>query len=630
VSGISAVIDTTGRPVPTATINAITAAQDYRGPDGITSWIKGPVALGFCAMHSTAEALEAAQPLSSEDGSVILVMDGYLANHDELTREFSQRGPALRTRADAELVLRAYDRWGDDCAVHLEGEFAFVLWDARRLRALCGRDHVGLRPLHYHWDGTRLVVASDIAAVLAALPDDPAINLGHLAEVMANQWATFDETAWVGVMKLRPGHIMAVDGNGLTTRRYYELPTEVSIRHNSDGEYHEHYLDILQTSVRRASRTHLPLACEASGGLDSSAVLALALEMQRSGSLPAPDLRAYTFDSPPGSRADEREYAGDLARFLGIDIKRAPLFVPETEWFVRQSELDRDLAPFANTAMLRGLGVQLAADGCRVALNGQGGDHWLDGKHYYYLEMLRERDWAGLLGAFAADRKHYGIGKALRMAAVYGIAPGLPGPVYSAIRAMRRTFGVRPAKDLSWLAPELREELARRVALANAGYPERFDQSYKLEKLDHPFLPRFLEIFSRQNARLGYESRSPMLSRPFIEFCAATPERLRLVGGTYKTMHRKALAGKLPESILSRQSKAEFGVVYDQHFGNLEDLFAGFTESDCEGLVSRKGIAGLRENYCNATIDTRSTWEVWGTYCCLSFKRGYSPSGHPG
>ena len=110
----------------------MTGAMPYRGPDGITHWHAGPVALGHCMMHATSESLDERQPLANESGSLVLAMDGYLSNWEELRQTLRDRGVRLRDRSDAELVLRAYETWGEDCPCHLDGEYAFVIWDAAR------------------------------------------------------------------------------------------------------------------------------------------------------------------------------------------------------------------------------------------------------------------------------------------------------------------------------------------------------------------------------------------------------------------------------------------------------------------------------------------------------------------
>ena len=160
MSGIAGIIHFDGAPVEPGQVEKMTSAMAYRGPDGINHWIKGSVALGQCLLRTTPESLEETQPLTNEDESLVLVLDGRVDNWEELRSELLGSGAALRNRSDAELVLRAYQTWGPDCLRHIEGDFALVIWDARRRAAFCARDRMGNKPFHYHWSGCSLVFAS--------------------------------------------------------------------------------------------------------------------------------------------------------------------------------------------------------------------------------------------------------------------------------------------------------------------------------------------------------------------------------------------------------------------------------------------------------------------------------------
>ncbi len=134
MSGIAGIIHFDGKPVEPGLIEKMTSAMAHRGPDGINHWVKGSVALGQCMLRTTPESLEEHQPLTNEDESLVLVMDGRVDNWEELRRELLGRGAVLRNRSDAELVLRAYEVWGEECPDRIIGEFVFFIWDARQRR----------------------------------------------------------------------------------------------------------------------------------------------------------------------------------------------------------------------------------------------------------------------------------------------------------------------------------------------------------------------------------------------------------------------------------------------------------------------------------------------------------------
>ena len=141
--------------------------QAHRGPDGVDYWVRGSVALGQCMLRTTPESLEENQPLTNDDESLVLVMDGRVDNWEELRSELLAKGARLRSRADAELVIQAYEVWGRECLHRIDGDFAFAIWDARRHEVFCARDRLGIKPFKYHWDGKRLIFASEVVQYLS-------------------------------------------------------------------------------------------------------------------------------------------------------------------------------------------------------------------------------------------------------------------------------------------------------------------------------------------------------------------------------------------------------------------------------------------------------------------------------
>lgn len=614
MSGIAAVVRFDGGEVEPGVIEAMTAAMSYRGPDGIHHWRHGPVALGHCMMRTTAESLEETQPLSNEDDSITLVFDGYLSNWEELRTALLERGARLRTRSDAELILRAYECWGEECPKHIDGEYAFLVWDERRREVYCARDHVGLRPLLYHWDGKVLVVASDVAGILAAPGVSRTLNKTVMAEFMADVWLTRDETVWANVMRLLPAHSMRAASAGPKASRYWSLPLEHTIRHGSDEDYIAHYRTMFSGCVRRASRTHLPLAFEVSGGLDSSGICSMARHLQSAGKLPAPKIKGYTLAGDPGSASDEVQYARAVGHHLQIPIREVPLFCPDFGWFSDTAARNLDMPPYPNLADMVGLGQAVVADGSRVAINGAGGDQWLDGTPHYYHELLRQRHWSELLDSFRLDTAAYGFRKTIARSLRFGIYPFAPNSIRSIIRELRENHNNNRINSHFWMADEFRDIL--HTALFKKAIKARLEpyNSYKMGKLEFPYLLHNFDQFSRQCARIGYEPRSPMLSRAFVEFSAATPERMRLRGGITKFIHRRALSGILPEAVANRSSKAEFSTVFDRHLRDLGAFCLDSRFAAQPGPIDPAGFRRLWANHCAPDIDEHRIWELWGTY----------------
>ncbi len=376
----------------------------YRGPDGIDHWRRGNVALGQCMLRTTPESLEETQPLTNEDESLVLVMDGRVDNWEELRRELLGKGAVLRTRADAELVLRAYEVWGRDCLPHIDGDFALVIWDARRQEAFCARDRMGNKPFTWHWTGKTLYFASEQQAILRQPEVPQVLNEDVVAEYLAAQWFSNSETLWQGILRLDAAHTMVVTPSGPTLSRYWAPDLQASLSFRSDQECAEHYRALLFDVVRRLSRSIHPIACEVSGGLDSSAIFAVAETLRRQGQLPAPALEGYTLNFSGDPDADEIDYCRSVGAHLGQPIHEiTPSHVP-LSWYQDVALQYQDFPDFPNGgAMGLPIAERARADGSRVLLNGLGGDQWLCGSEACYAEAIAGRRGRELLNILGDD-----------------------------------------------------------------------------------------------------------------------------------------------------------------------------------------------------------------------------------
>jgi len=621
VSGFAAIFRFDGAPADGEMLGRMVEAIAYRGPDGIARWAGEGVAMAHLMLRTTAESLEETQPLANEDGSLVLVMDGWLANYDELRRDLLARGAKLRTRADAELVLRAFEAWGDDCPRHIDGEYAFVVWDARRREVFCAKDHAGMRPLHYHWDGKRLLVASDMAGVLAAGDFDARPNLGMIAEHLANEWYSDDETLWQGVLRTLPGHVLRAGFDGLRQHRYWMPPLEVSIRYPRDEDYQEHYRELFADCVRRASRSDRPIACEVSGGLDSSAVFGVAQRLLERGALLAPGLAGYTygFGEQGDADSDELAYARAVGTHFGVEIREVMPFLPELAWFSERGRADRDLAPYPNAAMASAIGRALVAEGAVVGLNGEGGDEFLSTYPFNYAEHLAERDWSSLAQSLREDAAAFGITSAARQAIRYGAGPLVP----ARLRALRRRLirpGPRSTVGRRLLSPGMLERLERRRlafdgrwnGIRNIARRSMFTiMNYGHTLYVHDFL-------NRNSAQVGYELRSPLYSRRLVEFAFAIPDRQRRRGDQPKHIHVRALAADLPRCVAERKTKAHFRVAFTRVLDNARAYVLARMLRCGIDWIEPAALDEFWSYYDRQPLALKPIYETWAIYGCIN------------
>jgi asparagine synthase (glutamine-hydrolysing) len=323
VSGLAALFRRDGAPADRRAAQEMLAAAPHRGPDGMWTRISGPVVLGHAKMAVTPEEEHEQQPLVSPRTDCAIIADVRLDNRDDLLARLPDR-PAS-TLSDAELILRAYEAWGDDAPVHLLGDFAFVIWDPGRQRLVCARDPAGQRALFYRSDRATFAAASEIQQLL----QDPTVRLvpneerilDHLVplnihRIERDQAATF----YQGIYSVPAGHVLVVDREAVRARRYWQLEPPAELRYRRDDEYAEHYLALFSEVVRARLRSSRPVGVLLSGGLDSSSIVAVAQELYRSGRAVDRGFSSLSFVFD-GLECDEHGLIGDLQAKYGFEAR---------------------------------------------------------------------------------------------------------------------------------------------------------------------------------------------------------------------------------------------------------------------------------------------------------------------
>lgn len=621
MSGIVGIIHFDGKPVTAGQIEQMSRAIAYRGPDGIHHWVDGPVALGHCMLRTTPEALEETQPLANEDQSLLLVMDGRVDNWAALRQQLLAQGAVLRSRADAELVLRSYERWGSACLQYIEGDFAFAIWDARRQTVFCARDPFGNKPFHYHWQGNTLAFASELHPLLTLPWVEEVVNEGILAEFLAGDWYARDETLWQDILRLMAAHTLEVKATGVKLHQYWQPDLWATLPYSSEQEYVEHYRTLVFDSVKRQSRCHQPVAVEVSGGLDSSAVFCVAEQLRQTGHLPAPAIAGYTFAFTDNGvtnsgAAHELAYARAVGQQWAVPIHEIAPAMPPLSWYAEQAERYRDFVGFPNGSMSLALRKTAAQHGSCVLLTGEGGDQWANGSRYYYAEELAQRHWRALYGCFQADRTAFGVKQAATWFLRYGCFPNLPTTLQSAahqfIRAFRKAAPLS-AKARFWLAAAQAEQLGNRITSTDFQVRSH-DQQELLSKLTLPFYAQVMERAERDAARLGLELRHPLHTPQLAQLAFATPTRFRLRGDVGKVIHRQALRDVMPATVLARKDKAEFSVAFRTQLDGMHPMLTQSIPQRRPEWVTAQGMAQLYQIYQNNPQRGWPLWILWSIY----------------
>ena len=633
MSGIAGIIRFDGAPVEPGSVEEMTSAMSHRGSDGTHHWVKGSVALGQCMLCTTPESLEEKQPLTNEDETLVLVMDGRVDNWEELRKELLGRGTRLRDRSDAELVLRSYGTWGRDCLAHIDGDFALVIWDARSRTVFCARDRMGNKPFNYHWDGTALAFSSELHAILRLPWVKQELNEGMLAEFLAAEWHSRDETFWSGVLRLVAAHRMEVGEQGPRPEQYWEPDLFAELPFTKDEEYIDCYRDIFRDAVRRMSRSHRTVAFEVSGGLDSSALFCMAEHLRRSGELPVPGIDGYTLAFQDGSAADDLVHARKVGSHLGVPLHEVQPASMDGSWYASEARSKRGFPGYPNGVMSHTLYRMAARAESRVLMNGGGGDEWLSGSRAYYREELSLRNWGALAECLRNDGRAYGVRQTAVWFCRHVVFDSLAPVAQNGVRHLLGRGGNAGARPESWLSIRMRNAISSRRTISRAADRRplaRAGQHALVNLLEDAHGQLAAELTECDCAEKGLELRRPLRTQGIVQFAFSTPERIRSRGDLNKHAHRMALHGIVPQAVLDRRSKADFSVIFRAHLDREAETIVDTIPRKRPGLVDGVGVTRLFGTYRRHSQLGWPMWALWGIYGCDKFLDGTVENSPPG
>lgn len=562
MSGIVGVWNLDGEPLDARVLDRMGTAIGHRGPDSAGCWLDGAAGLACRQLWVTAEEIGEHQPLTGASGSR-LVMDGRLDNRDELVSLLG----APRGGSDASLALTAYERWRDDFAGRLNGDFAAAVFDDRSQWLVLARDSMGVRPLYYHYRPGRLFAfASEIKALLVLPGMTAAPDLEGLADRMFLGQRPLDRqhvTCFAGISALPPAHVARVSREGVSIRRYWDFDPAAALRLASFPEYAEAFGQVFAQAVRRRARSAFPVAVSLSGGLDSSSIACQVASDLRSGAAVCPGLSPISYIGPRGSDADEQRYLVDIENTYGLAVSRIPM--EPLLGLVRGAERQVGAveAPFLDYTwgVTEAVHQAARAGGARVLLSGHWGDQMLFSPAYL-VDLLRRFRWGdvwrhnreyvrwfGHRGARAWRRRFL-------LEAVRRHTPRFLVPPLKWIR--RRLPGV--AREKPWFSSAFRRVALRdanRVATAGNGFRTAHTRSVYLEARSK-YHVHCMEWNNKIASGFGLDAAFPYLDRDLIAFLMAVPGDMYCHRGVPRAFLREAMRGILPEPIRARTWKADF------------------------------------------------------------------------
>jgi asparagine synthase (glutamine-hydrolysing) len=540
-----------GRPDP-AELRAMNATLAHRGPDSGGELLDGPAGLAMRRL-AIIDLEHGDQPIGSEDGSVQVVCNGEIVNHEQLRERLRARGHRFATRSDTEVLVHLYEERGDAFVDELRGMFALALWDGRRRRLLLARDRFGIKPLFYAQDAATLRFASELRALAAVPSFSRDLDPDALEAYLAFNAIPAPLSAYRAARKLPPGCVLAAEGGTVSIRRYARPgpPPADRVLREDDDELAARLLALLRDSVRAHLVSDVPVGVLLSGGVDSGVLTALAAE-QSAGPV-------ATFTVGFGERSfDEVAQARTVARRYGTDHHEVVL-EPDAARLLPEVADAFDEPLGDSSALPTYLVSRLAADHVKVVLSGEGGDELFGGYHTYVAGLLGDRlGWAGpilrpVAAALPSSSRRVSLDYRLRR-----FAGGLGHPALERHHAFKEIFSA-----------DMRGELldGRRGADPLARWRERYAETagaeplVRLQDVDLGIylVDDLLVKTDRASMRHSLEARVPFLDAAVADFALALPRRLRVRGTHKKRLLRRVAATLLPDEIV-RGPKRGFSI----------------------------------------------------------------------
>ena len=621
MSGIAGILNLDGRPADHDLLRRMIDTLVHRGPDGEGLWVQGPVGLGHRMLHTTPQSLQENQPLADETGDLCLTLDGRVDNRDELRVALEAKGAKLRSDTDAELVLRAYEVWGEECPKRILGDFAFAIWDGRNRQLFCARDILGIKSFYYYTNGRTFLFASELRQLFA----DPDVrrepNKGMIGEYLAMDVTSQEETLYRGILRLPQAHVLIVHPSKVRKVRYWDVDPAREIRHGSDDEYAEEFLEIFKEAVRCRLRSHRLVGADLSGGLDSSSVVCVAHSLYREGLVAGPGFEAFSMVFP-GLPCDESVYIQDVVRMWGIKSNAVDAKVPDASCYTEQVRHYYDFPYPPSGTIYDSVSALAQAKAIRVLLTGLGGDQWLTGSLGHQADLLRRFRILDLIRQSRFDSQVLSdLGEPtspLFLVVRYGLWPLLARTPQRAIKwaLMGKRDGVP-----RWIDPQF----ARRIQLSER-LRKKKTAGHRFSSVVQRDLSLYLtsgwsslqrELSDRYGSSFGIELRHPFLDRRVIEFAMALPEEQRWRRDETKFVLRRAMRGLLPETVRHRRTKADFSYVYPKamHAQGGERLFDSLAIDSLgwvDGERVRKMYRHMATSFAQGGEDyTTYMWSLW-------------------
>ncbi len=584
-------------------LGRMVGSMTHRGPDDEGVFIDGPAGIGMRRL-SIIDLEGGHQPIENEDGGVAVVCNGEIYNHEELRKQLIGSGHTFRTRSDVEVLVHLYEERGESLVDELRGMYGFALWDRARQRLLVARDRLGIKPVFFAWADGRLLVGSEIKAILESGLVPRELDWPALDRFLSYGYVPAPRTIYRGIRKLEPGHRLLWEAGRLLEERYWKpvFPAGIPAR---EEELRERFLELFRETVRDHLMSDVPLGAFLSGGIDSSLIVAIMSECMDS------PVRTFTmgFGGDKGGYLDERRFARLVSRRYGTEHTEFEVQPDLTA--VIDPIVEAFDEPFADDSVIPTYYIcKLAREKVKVALTGLGGDELFGGYERYLgmklsqiydrLPALLTRRLIGPLIERLPELRsgHYTINHMKRFVRSARLAP--------AGRYRQYVSVFSEAEKALLLTRDAWAELERNREPDE--FPEHFHSNEGANLLDqaacadlHTYLPEdILALTDRLSMHHSLELRVPFVDHRLVEFCLGIPSSLKIKRMTKKYFLRRTARPFLPAEVIEHRKQGFASPMSAWLRGDLADYFRDSLSETAlarHGLLDPAYVAGLMEDH---------------------------------
>jgi asparagine synthase (glutamine-hydrolysing) len=633
MSAIFGVYNLNGKPVSSKLLEEMSAILSHRGVDNSGVWSEEGVGLGHRMLKTTPEADNEKLPFERSDKSLVITADARLDNRKELIDFLGPFEKPQSLITNSELILYAYEKWGETCAEHLLGDFAFVIWDLRKRQLFCARDQFGIKPFYYYSSKNLFAFATEIKALLLVPEIPKRLNEVKIANHLGSTFDQKEITFYQDIFRLLPGYGATINREGKKIFSYWSLKLPPELNLKSDSEYAEALRERFTEAVQCRLHSAVPIGTMLSGGIDSSSITCVARKLLAEEKTNQLHTFSAVFDQV--KECDERQYINAVLRENSV----SPHFIIADSYgpFTDIDEILKfqDEPLIHSNLYINWLSYKTAkANGIKVILDGYDGDSTVSHGLGFFTELAQERRWAKLASEIISYSKRTNR------------------PWHGAVWSWIWGFGLKPRMDESRVGSRVMNDLQRvkgrlgsnkktaanhnqpRGVVLNQGFAKRVNVA-EIPKTKR-FVPRTerdnhlynltdngspsssLEVLNCAAGAFSIELRFPFWDKRLIEFCLSLPAEQKIKKGWTRMVMRRAMNGILPPEIQWRAWKTDLAPSFN--YGLLKfgrEVMDNFIVKNPGIIVEYVDIKSLREAYQRFLKSEASLKDVISIQRCI-------------